>query len=70
MKILFKLTEKQRMLILKKICFLIFRSRGWVSVNSLDNSIEIAYKKVGDGHPLRLWRVTTEFEATVEEVWY
>jgi len=28
----------------------------------------MAYKKVGDGHPLRLWRVCTEVEAPPTEV--
>lgn len=31
-------------------------------------SVDIAYKKVGDGHPLRLWRVCTEVEAPPTEV--
>lgn len=30
--------------------------------------VEVAYKKVGDGHPLRLWRVATEVEAPPQEV--
>lgn len=30
--------------------------------------MELAYKKVGDGHPLRLWRVATEVEAPPREV--
>lgn len=28
----------------------------------------MAYKKVGDGHPLRLWRVSTEVEAPPTEL--
>ncbi|XP_015119035.1 uncharacterized protein LOC107042491 [Diachasma alloeum] len=45
------------------------KSRGWVTVNNpADTSIEMAYKKVGDGHPLRLWRVTTEVEAPPNEL--
>ncbi|XP_014224108.1 stAR-related lipid transfer protein 13 isoform X3 [Trichogramma pretiosum] len=45
------------------------QSRGWVSVNNpADNSVDVAYKKVGDGHPLRLWRVSTEVEAPPEEL--
>ncbi|XP_069677385.1 rho GTPase-activating protein 7 isoform X3 [Periplaneta americana] len=40
------------------------RSRGWVSMPcTTDGQVEMAYKKVGDGHPLRLWRVSTEVEA-------
>ncbi|XP_015585731.1 uncharacterized protein LOC107263255 isoform X2 [Cephus cinctus] len=45
------------------------KSRGWVTVNnSADVSVEVAYKKVGDGHPLRLWRVSTEVEAPPNEL--
>ncbi|XP_066592016.1 rho GTPase-activating protein 7 [Prorops nasuta] len=45
------------------------KSRGWVSINNpADNSVEMAYKKVGDGHPLRLWRVSTEVEAPPNEL--
>lgn len=44
------------------------RSRGWVSTSTFDNNVEIAYKKVGDGHPLRLWRCITEVEAPPTEV--
>lgn len=45
------------------------RSRGWVAVNNpADSSVEMAYKKVGDGHPLRLWRVSTEVEAPPNEL--
>lgn len=36
--------------------------------NPADSNVEMAYKKVGDGHPLRLWRVTTEVEAPPEEL--
>ncbi|XP_043279165.1 rho GTPase-activating protein 7 isoform X2 [Venturia canescens] len=45
------------------------KSRGWVTVNNpADTSVEMAYKKVGDGHPLRLWRVSTEVEAPPNEL--
>ncbi|XP_012057773.1 PREDICTED: rho GTPase-activating protein 7-like [Atta cephalotes] len=45
------------------------KSRGWVTINNpADNSVEMAYKKVGDGHPLRLWRVSTEVEAPPNEL--
>ncbi|XP_076751063.1 rhoGTPase activating protein isoform X2 [Xylocopa sonorina] len=45
------------------------KSRGWVSVNNpADSTVEMAYKKVGDGHPLRLWRVSTEVEAPPNEL--
>uniref|UniRef100_UPI00398F305D stAR-related lipid transfer protein 13-like isoform X1 n=1 Tax=Pristiophorus japonicus TaxID=55135 RepID=UPI00398F305D len=36
--------------------------KGWVSCPCPDNT-ELAYKKVGDGHPLRLWKVSVEVEA-------
>jgi hypothetical protein len=32
-------------------------------MTSFDPACEISYKKVGDGHPLRLWRCKTEVEA-------
>ncbi|XP_025156537.1 uncharacterized protein LOC105186773 isoform X3 [Harpegnathos saltator] len=45
------------------------RSRGWMTVNNpADSTVEMAYKKVGDGHPLRLWRVSTEVEAPPNEL--
>ncbi|XP_003393415.2 uncharacterized protein LOC100652305 isoform X1 [Bombus terrestris] len=45
------------------------KSRGWVTVhNPADSTVEMAYKKVGDGHPLRLWRVSTEVEAPPNEL--
>lgn len=44
------------------------KSRGWISTSSFDSNVDIAYKKVGDGHPLRLWRCTTEVEAPPMEV--
>eukprot|EP00061_Rhincodon_typus_P010186 g34279.t1 len=36
--------------------------KNWVSCPCPDNT-ELAYKKVGDGHPLRLWKVSVEVEA-------
>ncbi|KAG9340152.1 hypothetical protein JZ751_021876, partial [Albula glossodonta] len=38
------------------------RSRGWHSALGPENT-ELSYKKVGDGHPIRLWKVLTEIEA-------
>uniref|UniRef100_A0A3Q1IKK0 StAR-related lipid transfer protein 13 n=1 Tax=Anabas testudineus TaxID=64144 RepID=A0A3Q1IKK0_ANATE len=38
------------------------KSKCWVSCNSSDNT-ELYYKKVGDGNPLRRWRVAVEVEA-------
>jgi len=54
------------MIIILTLCY---RTRGWFSINSLnDSSVDIAYKKVGDGHPLRLWRCSTEIEGPPKEV--
>ncbi|EDW24217.1 GL24017 [Drosophila persimilis] len=45
------------------------KTRGWFSINSPnDSSVDIAYKKVGDGHLLRLWRCSTEIEGPPREV--
>ncbi|XP_029027653.1 stAR-related lipid transfer protein 13 isoform X3 [Betta splendens] len=38
------------------------KSKCWVSCSSSDNT-ELYYKKVGDGNPLRRWRVSVEVEA-------
>ncbi|XP_066516844.1 stAR-related lipid transfer protein 13 isoform X1 [Hoplias malabaricus] len=38
------------------------KAKGWVSCQSSDNT-ELSYKKVGDGNPLRRWRVSVEVEA-------
>uniref|UniRef100_A0A3P9M7W8 StAR-related lipid transfer protein 13 n=1 Tax=Oryzias latipes TaxID=8090 RepID=A0A3P9M7W8_ORYLA len=38
------------------------KSKSWVSYSSSDNT-ELLYKKVGDGNPLRRWRVSVEVEA-------
>ncbi|XP_062241405.1 stAR-related lipid transfer protein 13 isoform X2 [Platichthys flesus] len=38
------------------------KSKYWVSCSSSDNT-ELYYKKVGDGNPLRQWRVSVEVEA-------
>lgn len=45
-----------------------FRSRGWVSTGSHQPGVEVAWKKVGDGHVLRLWRVSAEVEAPPTEL--
>ncbi|XP_006632828.2 stAR-related lipid transfer protein 8 isoform X2 [Lepisosteus oculatus] len=36
--------------------------RGWQNTPGPENT-ELSYKKVGDGHPLRLWKASTEIEA-------
>ncbi|GCC29532.1 stAR-related lipid transfer protein 8 isoform X2 [Chiloscyllium punctatum] len=41
--------------------------KGWTSIQGPVHT-ELSYKKVGDGHPLRLWKVTTEIEATPNSV--
>ncbi|XP_024082130.1 stAR-related lipid transfer protein 13 isoform X1 [Cimex lectularius] len=43
------------------------KSRGWVNSSSW-MGVDISYKKVGDGHPLRLWRVSTDVEAPPTEL--
>ncbi|XP_021180267.2 stAR-related lipid transfer protein 13 isoform X5 [Fundulus heteroclitus] len=43
------------------------KSKGWVSRSSSDNT-ELAFKKVGDGNPLRRWRVSLEVSAPPTEV--
>lgn len=49
--------------------FFYFRNRGWI-ISTTWEDVEIAYKKVRDGHPLRLWRVCTEVEAPPKELLY
>ncbi|XP_054085597.1 uncharacterized protein LOC105212429 isoform X2 [Zeugodacus cucurbitae] len=45
------------------------KTRGWFTISSQnDSNVDIAYKKVGDGHPLRLWRCATEVEGPPKEV--
>ncbi|XP_069738542.1 stAR-related lipid transfer protein 13 isoform X1 [Phaenicophaeus curvirostris] len=36
--------------------------KGWVTCSNIENT-ELAYKKVGDGNPLRLWKASVEVEA-------
>ncbi|XP_038617694.1 stAR-related lipid transfer protein 13 isoform X2 [Tachyglossus aculeatus] len=36
--------------------------RGWVTCSSIDHA-DLAFKKVGDGNPLRLWKASVEVEA-------
>lgn len=44
------------------------KSRGWITMQTFDPFIDVAHRKVGDGHPLRLWRCTTDIEATPLEI--
>ncbi|XP_042354806.1 stAR-related lipid transfer protein 13-like isoform X1 [Plectropomus leopardus] len=43
------------------------KSKGWVSRSTTDHT-ELAFKKVGDGNPLRRWRVSVEVSAAPSEV--
>ncbi|KAK9536546.1 hypothetical protein VZT92_006319 [Zoarces viviparus] len=43
------------------------KSKGWVSRSTTDHT-ELAFKKVGDGNPLRRWRVCVEVSAAPDEV--
>ncbi|XP_058856663.1 stAR-related lipid transfer protein 13-like isoform X4 [Acipenser ruthenus] len=36
--------------------------KGWITTPGPE-STELSYKKAGDGHPIRLWKVSTEIEA-------
>uniref|UniRef100_A0A8C5XCB8 StAR-related lipid transfer protein 13 n=1 Tax=Microcebus murinus TaxID=30608 RepID=A0A8C5XCB8_MICMU len=36
--------------------------KGWVVCSSMDNT-DLAFKKVGDGNPLKLWKASVEVEA-------
>nr|XP_006134275.1 stAR-related lipid transfer protein 13 isoform X2 [Pelodiscus sinensis] len=36
--------------------------KGWVTCSSIENT-DLAYKKVGDGNPLRFWKASVEVEA-------
>lgn len=42
--------------------------KGWVSHPWYDSSVEISYKKVKDGYPLRLWRCVVEVNAKPEDI--
>lgn len=42
--------------------------KGWVSQPWYDSSVEISYKKVKDGYPLRLWRCVVEVNASPDDV--
>ncbi|XP_022788234.1 stAR-related lipid transfer protein 13-like isoform X4 [Stylophora pistillata] len=42
--------------------------KGWVSHPWYDSSVEISYKKVKDGYPLRLWRCVVEVNAEPEDI--
>ncbi|XP_071847958.1 rho GTPase-activating protein 7-like isoform X4 [Apostichopus japonicus] len=41
--------------------------KGWVACTPLDD-IEVSYKKVGDGHPLRLWKCSADIEGPPHDI--
>ncbi|GFS48449.1 stAR-related lipid transfer protein 13 [Nephila pilipes] len=41
--------------------------KGWKTVSQNDH-VELAYKKLSDGHPLKLWKVSAEVEAPPVEL--
>ncbi|XP_051533682.1 rho GTPase-activating protein 7-like isoform X1 [Myxocyprinus asiaticus] len=45
------------------------KSKGWTSSSSSDH-VDVAFKKVEDGYPLRLWKGTTEVDAPLQEVFH
>jgi len=42
--------------------------KGWVSVTTDHVDVDLRYKKVGDGHPLKLWKYCVDVEAPPTEV--
>lgn len=44
------------------------KGRGWILLHTHFPKVEVSYKKVTDGHPLRLWRMSAEIEAPPAEV--
>lgn len=44
------------------------KNRGWLMVSTVYSKLELSYKKVVDGHPLRLWKVAADIEAPPTEV--
>ncbi|KAK9718983.1 RhoGAP domain [Popillia japonica] len=40
------------------------KTRGWIVIPSHYDKIEMSYKKVADNHPLRLWKVYLEIDAS------
>ncbi|XP_049824242.1 stAR-related lipid transfer protein 13 [Aethina tumida] len=44
------------------------KNRGYVSISGHNPKVEISYKKVMDGIPLKLWKVTAEIEAPPTEI--
>ncbi|CAH1153716.1 unnamed protein product [Phaedon cochleariae] len=44
------------------------RGRGWIPISSHNPKVDISYRKVADGLPLKLWRTSTDVEAPPSEV--
>ncbi|XP_065567660.1 rho GTPase-activating protein 7-like isoform X3 [Artemia franciscana] len=44
------------------------KSKGWVSTSYPDPTVELTYKKVGDGHALRMWRAGLHIPAPPSEI--
>lgn len=44
------------------------KTRGWMVIPGHHARVELSYKKVADGHPLRLWRVCADIDAPPNEV--
>lgn len=44
------------------------KSRSWTLIPSHYPFVEISYKKPTDGHPLRLWKICAEINATPSEI--
>ena len=41
--------------------------KGWINL-SLSDLADVSFKKIGDGHLLRLWKCSVDVEAPPEEV--
>ena len=45
------------------------KSRNWTSVGKNDSDVEIYYKKIEDGYPLRFWKLFIEIDAPAKDVY-
>lgn len=43
------------------------KMKGWTSFG-INNELELAFKKLDDGHPLGLWKCSVEIEAPPVEI--
>lgn len=46
------------------------REKDWIYIQTYNPKIEISYKKISDGYPLRMWRLCCEIDAPPGEVLY